>query len=270
MLPGAGNRPARRATVGVGRAAARHRAGVAYDRRVTPLILLALGVALLAAGGVILRSFGPRGRVGRLLATTPAVSFEEAHALADQAAARYVRVSGRIDSDEEFEDQDHRPLVLRRTRLQARAGRGWRTVDDNRESVPFELHEGLRAIEIDADRLDAGLVVVPRESVGVAADVPGRVPTDLPPDTPVRVWIEQVSSVEHAIALGVPTRDGDAVRLTEGLGRPLVLTTLEQPEAMRILAEGGTARPRIAAALLATGLGVSAAAVVWAILETIL
>ena len=236
----------------------------------TPLILLAVGVALLAAGGVILRSFGARGRVGRLLATTPAVTFEEAQALADQAAERYVRVAGRIDSDQEFEDQDHRPLVLRRTRLQARVGRGWRTLHDDRETVPFKLHEGLRAIRVDADRLDAGLVVVPRESVGVARDVADRVPSDLPPDTPVRVWIEQVSSVEHAVALGVPTRDDDGIRLTEGLGRPLVLTTLEPPEAMRILAEGGTARPRVAAALLAGGLGVSAAAVVWAILETIL
>jgi hypothetical protein len=237
---------------------------------VTPLILLAVGVALLATGGVILRSFGMRGRVGRLLATTPAVSFEEAHALADGATPRYVRVAGRIDSEQDFEDQDHRPLVLRRTRLQARVGRGWRTLDDNREAVPFELNEGLKSIRVDADRLDAGLVVVPRESAGVARDVADRVPPDLPPDTPVRIWIEQVSSVEHAVALGVPTRDGDVVRLTEGLGRPLVLTTLEPPEAMRILAEGGTARPRLAAALLAAGIGLSAAAVIWAILETLL
>ena len=53
----------------------------------------------------------------------------------------------------------------------------------------------------------------------------------------MRLRIEQVSSVEHATASGVPTlsADGDVV-LGPGLGRPLLLTTLEVDEAMRVLA----------------------------------
>ena len=54
----------------------------------------------------------------------------------------------------------------------------------------------------------------------------------------MRLRVEQVSSVEHAVVLGVPVAGPgeQPVRMTAGLGRPLILTTLETPEAMRILA----------------------------------
>jgi len=219
---------------------------------VAPLVLLTLGLALLVVAGLVLRSFGPRLRVGRLLATTPRVTVAEARVLAEAGTRRYVRVDGRIDSDEEFEDRDHRPLVLRRTRVEARERGGWRSLEDGRELVPFELHEGVDAIAIDAARLDTGLVVVPRESTGTAAELGERGST-LPPETPVRVVIEQLSSVEHATALGMPVSGDGAVRLTAGLGRPLVVTTLERDEAMRVLAAGRTWAPRAALLLIAAG-----------------
>ena len=75
--------------------------------------------------------------------------------------ARYVRVSGRVDAEDEFEDDAHRPLVLRRTRLQVRDGRDWHSIEDRREAVPFSVRDGLDAIAIDSDALDAGLVVIP-------------------------------------------------------------------------------------------------------------
>ena len=82
---------------------------------------------------------------------------------------------------------------------------------------------------------------MPRESEGVASDltaeaVSGELP-ELPPDTPVRLRIEQVSAVDHATATGVPrVGDDGSVVLGPGLDRPLVLTTLDQDEAMRLLA----------------------------------
>ncbi|MFL5681419.1 MAG: hypothetical protein ACJ77B_12550 [Chloroflexota bacterium] len=219
-----------------------------------PLLVLAAGVVALVAGTLVLRSFGPRYRVGRLLSTTPKVTVGEASRLARSGATRYVRVDGRIDSDEDFEDADHRPLVFRRTRLEAQRGSRWAPFEDRREAVAFQVNEGVDSIGIDSGALDAGLVVVPRESVGVAADLADRAPADLSPTTPVRARIEQVSSVEHAAVLGVPSVDGGGVaRMTAGLGRPLVLTTLETPEAMRVLTGGGTGRTRLAAALLAIG-----------------
>lgn len=218
-----------------------------------PLAFLVAGLVALAAGAVVLRSFGPRYRIGRLLATTPQVTVAEALQLAD-GNPRYVAVQGRIDAEEPFEDDAHRPLVFRRTRLQRRTGSQWTAFEDHREAVDFQVREGLDEIGIDSSALDAGLVVVRREAVGTAADVKDRA-GDAAPETPIRLLVEQVSAVEHAIAVGVPRRhEGGVVRLTEGLGRPLIMTTLERPEAMRILAGGSTRRPLAAALLLALGL----------------
>ena len=55
------------------------------------------------------------------------------------------------------------------------AAAGRRSTSSARRS-PFEVREGLDAIAVDDDALDDGLVVVPRESVGTAADAPDRVP----------------------------------------------------------------------------------------------
>jgi len=222
------------------------------------LVPIVAGLAALVTGLLILRSFGPNFRVGRLLASTPEVSVAEARALAG-GPQRYVRVRGRIDSETDFEDQHHRPLVFRRTRLDLGGSRGWTTFDDQRERVPFEVREGLDGIAIDDAALETGLVVIPRESVGTAADAPDRVPAGTPPETPVRLRIDQVSSVEHAIVVGVPVTGGDGQPvMTAGRGRPLILTTLEPDEAMRVLARGHTRRPLVAVVCIAAGLGLLA------------
>ena len=236
----------------------------------SPLAFIVLGVAALGAGALVLRTFGARYRIGRLLAATPSVSVAEARELAG-GPARYVAIRGRIDSEADFEDDAHRPLVLRRARIQLRRGSDWVTVDEHTEAVEFEVREGLDAIAVDHAALDAGLVVVPRESVGRAADAPERVPAETPPDAPMRLLVEQVSSVEHAVVIGVPVAGiaGGPVRMTAGLGRPLILTTLESPEAMRILAAGAPRRPLIAAVTLAVGLVSLTIGVVWAFLGAV-
>jgi len=214
------------------------------------IVVILAGVAALGGGILALRSYGPRFRIGRLLASARAVSVGEAVEIARRGQPAFVRVTGRLDSETDFEDLDHRPLVFRRTRLQSRHGGAWRDFDVVREAVPFEVREGLDAIGVATDDLDSGLVVVPRESVGVVGDLGDRAPGDLDDGLPARVVVELVSNVEHATVAGVPALGPEgAPRLGSGLGRPLILTTLEQPEAMRILAGGSSARARLAAGL---------------------
>jgi hypothetical protein len=237
---------------------------------VAPLLLAVAGLLALGVGAAILRSFGSAYQIGRLLAAAPRVSVAEARALAQAGTKRYVRVEGRIDSDEEFEDADHRPLVLRRTRLQSRAsggGRSWTTFESSVEAVPFVIRDGLDELDVDGRDLDEGLVVVPRESIGVIADLADRAPAGSDASSPARAVIEQVSSVEHATVLGVPVRDGSGrARMTAGMGRPLILTTLEQAEAMRVLTVGASGRSRLAAITLAIGVVLLAgAAALWAL-----
>ena len=236
---------------------------------VSPLVPFIAGLAVLIAGVLILRTYGPNYRVGRLLASTPEVSVAEARALA-AGRPRYVRVQGRIDAEDECEDDAHRPLVFRRTRLQVRRDARWVSFEDGRERVTFEVRDGLDGIVVDDAALDAGLVVVPRESVGTAADVLDRVPPGTPAEAAVRLRVEQVSSVEHAIVLGVPALDETGQpRLSAGLGRPLVLTTLEPDEAMRVLADGRPQRIVIATVCLAAGLALVAIAFVLALIAAL-
>ena len=233
---------------------------------VSPLVPLIVGLIALVAGVLVLRSYGSNYRVGRLLASAPAVSIAEARALAAGRPA-YVRVQGRIDSETDFEDAAQRPLVFRRTRLQVREGAGWKDLDDRRERVPFEIREGLDAIAVDDAALDTGLVVVVRESEDTAADIAERLPTGTPPEAPARLRVEQISSVEHAIVVGVPIlgKLGEPT-ISAGLGRPLILTTLERSEAMRVLANGDSRRSIIAVASLIGGLALLSVGLAWAVI----
>ncbi len=234
-----------------------------------PLVLLIPGLGLLIAGGLFLRSIGPGQRVGRLLASTPRISVEQALALTRDSVPRYIRVDGRLDSDEDFPDEREQPLIFRRRRLEAWRGRRWEILSEARDLVPFQLNEGLASIAIDGAVLGVGLVVLPREALGAAAEAPGVLPDGLDPATRVRLRVEQVSAVEHATVIGTPSLDaaGKPI-LTSGTGRPLILSTLEPAEAMQILS-GGRDRALIVAILLTAGLGLLILGLAWALVRLV-
>jgi len=237
---------------------------------VIPLLLVVLGAVALAAGWSLLRSLGPGARVGRIIAATPVVPVGRAVALAAEGRPRYVGVLGRVDSTEDFHDENDRPLVIRRTRLELRQGRRWVAFEDAREVVPFDINENLDHIAVDGDALDDGLVVVTRESVGTAADLGDRVPAGTAPETPARLRIDLLTSVDHALVLGVPTVDPErGPILRPGLGRPLVLTNLEAKEAMRLLADGRQGTTRAISLLLGGGTGAILAGVAWAVVDAL-
>ncbi|HXG26610.1 MAG TPA: hypothetical protein VNL94_07155 [Candidatus Binatia bacterium] len=239
-----------------------------------PLLLAITAIAAFAVAAAILRSFGAGYRVGRLLAVVPQIPIAEALRLVEAGERRYVRIDGRIDSEAAFEDEHHRPLVLRRTRTEWRptARDRWRPVrEPSVELGPFVIREGLDEIEIEAESLAEGLVVVPRVSTGRVADLGDAAPADAPPTGEARIVVEQVSSVEHATILGVPVRGtAGRARIGPGLGRPLILTTLEKDEAMRVLTGGAARRSRLAIACLAGGAALLALAAIWWLLESLL
>jgi hypothetical protein len=230
--------------------------------------ILAVGAAgSLIVGALVLRSVGPGMRIGRLLSGTRPVEIAEALRIANADEDRYVRVSGRISSDEEFPDDQNRPLVFRRTRLQiGAAADSWRTVLDEREAVPFGIETRSAYISVDDVTLGDGLVVIPRVSVGVVADLladfGANIPAGTDPQAPARLTIEQLSAVEHATVVGRPLIRDAGPLLTDGKGKPLIVTTLDQPAAMRVLASGRRSRVVAGAVMLAAGLGMLAGAVV--------
>jgi hypothetical protein len=233
---------------------------------VTPLVLVLAGIAALGAGWLLMRRLGSGARIGRILAATPVVPVARAIEMAGEGGARYVGVGGRVDSAAAFEDDAGRPLVLRRTRLELRRGPGWQAVEDRREVVPFTIAGGLASMAVDAEGLDEGLVVVTRGSEGTAGEIPDRVPAGTDPATPVRLRVQHLSTIDHALVLGVPGIDPDlGPILRPGLGRPLVLTTLEPAEAMRLLATGRRGTTIAISALLVGGLVAVGVGLAWSI-----
>jgi hypothetical protein len=244
-----------------------------YDPAVAPLLLAAAGVVALGVAAAILRSFGPRYRVGRLLAVVAQISVAEAVRLAEAGAVRYIRIDGRIDSEAEFEDSEHRPLVLRRTTFEWRAAgrRSWTRFDTRTEAVPFVVREGLDEIGVDVDQLGDGLIVTPRESVGAVRDIEEMSAAGIPQDAEARLLVELVSSVDHAAVIGVPARAADGrITIGPGLGRPLIVSTLEHDEAMRVLTGGATGRSRIAIACLSAGIALVGLAAAWWLVDSLL
>ena len=231
--------------------------------------LAVAGLALILGSEVLARRFQPRYVIGRILAVAPQVTLEEAIALAEAGRPRYVRVHGRITSEEEFPDETDRPLVFRRKRIEVSAdGRRWRTLTDEVEGVPFGLESRSASVEIDAAALGDGLVVLERESVGRVADLPAEVDrAGAAPEAVARLVVEQVSAVEHAFACGVPRHDlNGRVMISSGARRPLILTPLDLPAAMRVLAARRRLPATILGALVVVGVVLLAMALVAAVI----
>ena len=165
--------------------------------------------------------------------------------------ARYVRISGRIDAEDEFEDDAHRPLVFRRTRLQVRRDDRW---VDLRGRPPARPVRGPRRPGRDRRRRCR-----PRRRARRRAARIGRHRRRRRRPRPGRDCVHHPGpAAGRAGLLGRARHRASACRDSTrrasrgsrpGLGRPLVLTTLERDEAMRVLAEGERRRPLVAAGL---------------------
>ena len=228
-----------------------------------PLFLTLLAGAFLLAGALVLRTFGEGWRIGRLLSGARQVSITDAVEMGRHGETAYVRVQGRIDADDPFLDEHGRPLVVRRERVFVQRDGRWRPIAEARREVPFVLRDRVAEIDVDASALGEGLVVIPREAEGRAGEIPERFAEAVDPDLPVRYRVDQVSAVEHAYAVGMPVVAPDgAIRLEPAGSRPLILTTLEIDEAMRVLARGRRGRALTAAVLVALGMASLALALV--------
>jgi hypothetical protein len=227
-------------------------------------LLLALGVGLIALSVWASRRGGTRARAARLMAGLAPVSPKEALLV---GSGHYLAVQGSIDAAEAFDDENHRPLVYRRERVlihegDVGSGGTWRELERVVRSVPFSISDSATSIEIDAAALTDGLVVIERQWEGGVAELAaaGRAFRDAAtttlvaqlalsaPQLKARVTLEQISTLDRGTVVGL-LRNG---KLTAGgAGQPLVLTTLDRREALRIL--GSEPRGTLAMSLLALG-----------------
>jgi hypothetical protein len=226
------------------------------------------GGALIFFGLLLSRRTDARTRAGQLLAGLSPISPTEALKLAALRgdAAPYLAIKGSIDAPEIFEDENHRPLVYRRERVSVADEGGWRVIDTAERSLPFVVSDPSTSISIATADLADGLVVVERRWEGSVAELHAAGREYQSPETAAlvaalaasdptrgaRVGLEQISNLDRATAAGQLV-DGE---LRAGAGRPLVVTTLERAEALRLLGTEGRGRltsSTLALALLALG-----------------
>jgi hypothetical protein len=228
-----------------------------------------IGAALIIIGLLLSRRTNVRTRAGQLLAGLSPITPTEALRLAALRgdSAPYLAIKGSVDASEIFEDEHRRPLVFRRERVSIADEQGWRVIDVAERSLPFVISDPSSAIRIATADLADGLVVVERRWEGSVAELHAAAREYQSPETAAlvaaiaasdpsrhaRVGLEQISNLDRATAAG-QLIDGE---LRAGAGRPLVVTTLERADALRLL--GGEGRGRLASstaalALLALGL----------------
>ena len=223
-----------------------------------------IGAALLVIGLLLSRRTDARTRAGQLLAGLSPISPTEALKLAALRgdSAPYLAIKGSIDAPEIFEDEHHRPLVFRRERVSIADEGGWRVIDTAERSLPFVVSDPSNSISIATADLADGLVVVERRWEGSVAELHAAGREYQRPETAAlvaalatsdptrgaRVGLEQISNLDRATAAGQLV-DGE---LRAGAGRPLVVTTLERADALRLL--GGEARGRLVSSTLALAL----------------
>ncbi len=223
-----------------------------------------IGVALLVIGLLLSRRTDARTRAGQLLAGLSPISPTEALKLAALRgeSAPYLAIKGSIDAPEIFEDEHHRPLVFRRERVSIADEGGWRVIDTAERSLPFVVSDPSNSISIATADLADALVVVERRWEGSVAELHAAGREYQRPETAAlvaalatsdptrgaRVGLEQISNLDRATAAGQLV-DGE---LRAGAGRPLVVTTLERADALRLL--GGEARGRLVSSTLALAL----------------
>ena len=219
-------------------------------------LLLALGAGLIALSVWTSRRGGTRARSARLMAGLAPVTPEEALLVGED---RYLAVQGSIDAAEAFDDENHRPLVYRRERVLVREGDTWRELERAVRSVQFFVASSSASIEVDAASLGDGLVVIERQWEGSVAELvaSGRTFKEAATSTlvaelaasapalPARVVLEQISTLDRGTVVGL-LRNGTLT--AGGAGQPLVLTTLDRRDALRIL--GSEARGSLAVSLL--------------------
>ncbi|MFM9129145.1 MAG: hypothetical protein ACKOPF_04785, partial [Candidatus Limnocylindrus sp.] len=232
-------------------------------------LLAVIGVALIVAGLLLSRRTDARTRAGQLLAGLSPISPTEALKLAALrgGAAPYLAIKGSIDAPEIFEDEHHRPLVYRRERVSVADEGGWRVIDTAERSLPFVVSDPSNSISIATADLADGLVVVERRWEGSVADLHAAGREYQRPETAAlvaalaasdptrgaRVGLEQISNLDRATAAGQLVNG----ELRAGVGRPLVVTTLERAEALRLLGTEGRGRLATSTLTLALlGLGV--------------
>jgi hypothetical protein len=203
------------------------------------------GIALLAAGRMLIRRSGARLRMGRRLAGARQLRVGDLLALAptDPLPPRPVRVTGRIRCAEPIVTRaEDRLVALHRDVEVAAPGGGWRSIERLRETRSFELWDHIGSLQVDPAQAAEPLVVLPHVWTGgvdeldeAYAPALARVTAEQGSPGVARAVTRMVSVVDRLLLLAVAARDGEGRVVLAPPRGGYILSNLDLDDAMRVL-----------------------------------
>jgi hypothetical protein len=224
-------------------------------------ILLAVALLLVAGGVLLVRTSGSHLALGRRLAGAAGLRLGELLDR-DPLPARPVRVAGRIRCPDPIVTDDDERLVALHRDVEVRLGNGrWRTIERLRETRGMELWDHDGSLSLDLSHAAEPLVTIPHVWRGRVAELEqaahraaverleqeGLQPGD------ARAVTRTISTVDRLLVLARPVEAADGGIALEPPPGGFVVSSLELPDAMRLL--GGRGRRRLLAGFALLGLG---------------
>lgn len=226
-----------------------------------PLPLLAIAAICALAGATLVRASGSHLSLGRRLAGAAEVRVGDLLDM-DPLPTRPVRVVGRIRSpDPMVTARDDRLVALHRdVEVQLPGGR-WRTIERLRETRGFELWDHDGSLPLDASSAAEPLVTIPHVWRGDPADLAdeahraalARLERQGLLPVAARSVTRAISVVDRLLVLARPVHDAAGRIVLEPPPGGFVISSLDLPDAMRLL--GGPRRAWLVGGAGLIGLG---------------
>jgi hypothetical protein len=241
------------------------------------LLLLGLAAALAIIGVLLIRASGSHLSTGRRLGGARGVRVGD---LLDMETLpdRPVRVAGRVRCPDPMVTASDERLVALHRDIDVRLGNGrWRTIERLRETRGVELWDHDGSLTLDLSNAAEPLVCIPHVWRGEVAELQDdghmaavrRLEQEgLPPDA-ARSVTRSISIVDRLIVLAHPVRAPDGRVTLEPPDGGFIVSSLELPDAMRLL--GGRRRRWLlaGAALVAAGALLALAALLGKVLSAL-
>lgn len=229
--------------------------------------LAVIGLLLVAASIVALRSSGASPAIARRLAGPPEVKV--GRLLDDDAVGlpeRPVRLVGRIRCREPLDAGNGERLVAFHRDVEVLVGGTWRSVERMRETRSFELWDHDGSLTIDPAAAAEPLITIPHAWHGSPdqleephASAAARLAERHGPLTEARATTRSLNVTDRLLVLARPVRDADGKARLEPPQGGYLISNLALDDAMRLL--GGRHRRAAASGVVGLALGIALAAI---------
>jgi hypothetical protein len=239
-----------------------------------PLVLLLLAAVLVVAGAALLRASGSHVSLGRRLAGASLARVGDLLG-ADALPSRAVRVAGRVRCPEPMITESDDRLVALHRDVEVRLGDGrWRPIERLRETRGMELWDHDGSLPLDLSEAAEPLIAIPHVWRGEVSELTdaahgaavARLEQEGLDPSAARSVTRSISVVDRLLVLARAVRTpGGGVALEPPPGG-FVVSSLELPDAMRLL--GGPRRAWLLAGATLVGAGTLvalAALLAWAL-----